>query len=96
MLFDVVFFCGKQHRWGWGEWRVAGGEWRRIMFLLVPFKAVIFCIDGSFFGAEEGAAPVRQKVRLVRFRGIVIRTYVLVKDEKTQVASCRLQVWRGC
>ena len=45
--------------------------------------------------AEERAAPDLQGVRLVKFRGIVTRTYVLVKGEKWQVASCRLQVARG-
>jgi len=32
-------------------------------------------------------APICQKVRLVKFRGIVIRTYVLVKRKKWQVAG---------
>jgi hypothetical protein len=32
--------------------------------------------------AEERAAPDLQRIRVVKFRGIVIRTYVLVKKEK--------------
>ena len=65
----------------------------RVM-IIDPFKLARLKKTLQVVGAEEGAAPDLQKVRLDKFRGIVTRTPVLVKGEKRRILRGGKQLTR--